>query len=263
MEPAPNSPVDVPRWVDTHCHLFLAKEPAEVLVGRAVAAGVDWVMVPGTHLAGSQQARDIVSSLPGRALWSAGLHPHDAIHWPTQQGRITALALDADAIGECGLDYYRDLSPREAQRDAFADQLALASGLAKPVIVHCRDAFRDVYDAVAAADLGERAVMHCWTGGPKWTRRFDELGVTFSFAGPLTYATADTLRLSAATAPPGRTLVETDTPYLTPPPNRHLSNEPLNVRRVGEALSAIWGVDVAEVARVTTENAERVFGRPR
>jgi Tat protein secretion system quality control protein TatD with DNase activity len=143
MEPAPNSPVDVPRWVDTHCHLFLAKEPAEVLVGRAVAAGVDWVMVPGTHLVGSQQARDIVSSLPGRALWSAGLHPHDAIHWPNQQGRITALALEADAIGECGLDYYRDLSPREAQRDAFADQLALASSLAKPVIVHCRDALLD------------------------------------------------------------------------------------------------------------------------
>ena len=262
MDPTPNNPSDVPRWVDTHCHLFLADQPAEELVARAVASGVDWVMVPGTHLAGSLEAQAIAGSLPGRALWAAGLHPHDAIHWPGQQGRITALAVEADAIGECGLDYYRDLSPRDAQRSAFTDQLKLAASLAKPVIVHCRDAFSDVYEALTQAALGERAVLHCWTGGPKWTRRFRDLGVTFSFAGPITYATADTLRLGAAEAPRERTLVETDTPYLTPPPDRHRPNEPANVRLIGEALASVWGISTAEVARITTVNAERVFGRP-
>ena len=169
----PPSEADAPRWVDSHCHLFLAEhQPAGDLVRRAVAAGVDWMMVPGTHLAASREAQAVAASLPGRALWSAGLHPHDAIHWPDQQARISALAVEAQAIGECGLDYYRDLSPREAQRRAFSDQLDLAASLHKPAIVHCRDAFGDVYEAVGNAALGERTVLHCWTGGPRWTRRF-------------------------------------------------------------------------------------------
>jgi TatD DNase family protein len=251
-----------PRWVDTHCHLFLAEQPAAKLVSRAVAAGVDWMMVPGTHLAGSLEARALAASFPGRALWAAGLHPHDAIRWPGQQERLSALAVEADAIGECGLDYYRNLSPPDAQRTAFTDQLALAGSLGKPVIVHCRDAFADVYEALGLAGLGEKAVLHCWTGGPKWTRRFRDLGVTFSFAGPITYATAHTVRLGAAQAPPERTLVETDTPYLTPPPDRHLSNEPANVRHIGGALAEVWNADVVEVANITSANAERVFGRP-
>ena len=253
---------DEPRWVDSHCHLFMADREAGDLLDRAAAAGVEWVVVPGTHLAASLEARKIASSFPGKALWSAGLHPHDAIHWPSQQGRITALAVEAHAVGECGLDYYRNLSPKEDQLRAFSDQLGLASSLDKPVIVHCRDAFADVYEALAEAALGERAVLHCWTGGPRWTRRFRELGVTFSFAGPLTYPTGDTVRRGAAEAPPERTLVETDTPYLTPPPDRHLPNESANVRHIGRALAAVWSVEPAEVARLTRAHAERVFGRP-
>lgn len=249
-------------WVDSHCHLFLAETPAEDLMARASRAGVSWVMVPGTHLAGSLEARSTAARLPGRALWSAGLHPHDAVHWPGQQGRLTALAVEADAIGECGLDYYRDLSPREDQRKAFSAQLGLAASLDKPVIVHCRDAFADVFEAVEAAGGGEHTVLHCWTGGPRWTRRFLDLGVTFSFAGPVTYPTGDTVRLGAEQVPPGRALVETDTPYLTPPPNRSEPNEPANVARVGEALGKVWGISSEEVAGITSANAERVFGRP-
>jgi len=169
-------------------------------------AGVDWVMTPGTDLARSLEARALASAFPGRVLWAAGLHPHDAINWSDQQSRLSALAADADAIGECGLDYYRNLSPVDAQRRAFSDQLDLASILDKPIIVHCRDAFADVFELVGQAGLGERTVLHCWTGGPKWTRRFRDLGVTFSFAGPVTYPTGDTVRRGAAEAPPERTL---------------------------------------------------------
>lgn len=257
----PPSPASGARWVDTHCHLFLSDASPVDLLDRAAAAGVSWVMAPGTDLERSLQARALARSNPGRVLWSAGLHPHDAALWPGQSGRIAALAAEADAVGECGLDYYRDLSPRDAQRRAFEDQLRLASDLDKPAIVHCRDAFADVHDLLEDAGIGERAILHCWTGGPRWTRRFRDLGVTFSFAGPLTYGTGDTVRRAAAEAPRERTMVETDTPYLTPPPDRHLPNQPANVVKVGEALADVWGAAVDDVAATTTATAERVFGR--
>ena len=257
----PPRPSGEARWVDGHCHLFMTEQQPGVLLERAAAAGVSWVMTPGTDLERSLQARSLAAAFPGRVLWSAGLHPHDAARWPEQSSRLTALAQEADAIGECGLDYYRNLSPREAQREAFRAQLDLASATAKPVIIHCRDAFSDMYDLLEEAALGANAVLHCWTGGPRWTKRFRDLEVTFSFAGPVTYPTGETVRLGAAEAPPERTMVETDTPYLTPPPERHLPNEPANVLRVGEALAAVWGMDLADVAALTTATATRVFAR--
>jgi len=125
--------------------------------------------------------------------------------------------------------------------------------------VHCRDAFSDVFALLEETGTSGRAILHCWTGGPRWTRRFRDLGVTFSFAGPITYPTGDTVRRAAAEAPIERTMVETDTPFLTPPPHRELPNEPANVVRVGEALAAVWGVAASEVARSTSAVAERGF----
>lgn len=251
-------------WVDSHSHLYMAEEPAELLLQRAAAAGVAWVMCPGTGLDESLAAHRTATAHPDRVLWSAGVHPHDAVTWPEVEGRVAALAADADAVGECGLDYYRDLSPRSVQRDAFAAQLELAVDLGKPAIIHCRDAFADVYDEVERFELGASAVLHCWTGGRKWTRRFAELGVTFSFAGPLTFPTGETIRKAASVVPPDRTMIETDTPYLTPPPHRDegKDNEPAFVPLVGRALAEVWGVDPAEVALSTTATAESVFGRP-
>jgi TatD DNase family protein len=240
----------------------MSDDPAAELLDRASAAGVAWLMCPGTDLQSSLDARSIALAQPGRVIWAAGLHPHDATRWATEGARIEALAVEAAAIGECGLDYYRDLSPREVQRDAFSAQVKLAAHFEKPIIVHCRDAFADIYELLSEAALGERAVLHCWTGGRKWTKRFRELGVTFSFAGPITYETGDTIRLAAAEAPPERTMVETDTPYLTPPPHRREPNEPANVVRVGEALAGVWGMPVEDVASLTTANAVRIFGGP-
>lgn len=247
-------------WVDSHCHLHLAgREPAELL-RRAGDAGVAWLVCPGTDAAGSEQALRLAAAHPGVVYAAVGLHPHDASRWPMEGERIADLAAGAVAVGECGLDFYRDLSPRADQLAALRAQFALAAEMDKPLVIHCRDAFTELFDEVEAAGVGPRAVLHCWTGGGRWTRRFAALGVVFSFAGTLTYPAGDTTRQAAAAAPPERTMVETDTPYLTPPPDRRAPNEPANVVAVGRALAQVWGVSVEEAARLTSANAERVFG---
>ena len=246
-------------WVDTHCHLQLDERGPSTLLERATK--VDWVVAPGVDLESSLASKDLAQQFPGRVLATAGLHPHDANQWLEQADGIANLAPMVAAVGETGLDFYRDLSPRDAQISAFRDQIGLATELGKPVIVHCRDAFADVFSTLVETGAGPRAILHCWTGGPKWTRRFLDLGVTFSFAGPVAFETGETVRLGAALVPPERALVETDTPYLAPPPHRGEVNEPAWVVLVGEALGRVWGLDPGEVARVTSENAARVFGR--
>ncbi len=248
-------------WVDSHCHLHMAEaDPAELLA-RARAAGVDWVVCPGTDAAGSAAALALASRFPSEVLATVGLHPHEASRWRRERDQILELAPAGAAVGECGLDYYRNLSPPDAQREAFREQLLLGAQLDKPVVVHCRDAFADVFALIEETGTGNRCVLHCWTGGPRWTRRFRELGVTFSFAGPVAFETGDTVRRAAAEAPPDRTMVETDTPYLSPPPFRGQPNEPARVVLVGRALAGVWGIDEAEAARLTTATAERVFSR--
>lgn len=246
-----------PRWVDSHCHLFGSNEAPEALLERATQ--VDWVMCPGIDLETSLEARRIAVAHPQRVLWAAGLHPHNASSWTDQEGRLTALIAEADAIGECGLDYYRDLSPRPVQREVFRAHLQLAAQLDKPIVVHCRDAFTDVFQELENAALGERAILHSWTGGPKWTKRFETLGVTFSFAGMVTYPTGDTVRRAVAVAPPERCMVETDTPYLPPQAHRNEPNEPSFVELTGAAVAEVWGMGLSEAAAVTSATARRVF----
>jgi TatD DNase family protein len=244
-------------WVDTHCHLQLADEPADALLARA--PDVAWVVAPGTDLETSRASVELADRFGDRVLATAGLHPHDAERWAVEADGIAELVGSVAAIGETGLDYYRDLSPRQAQRDAFAAQLALAASADLPIIVHTRDAFSDVFDLVEAHARPDRVVLHCWTGGPRWTRRFRDLGVTFSFAGPVAFETGETVRFGAAEVPPDRCFVETDTPYLAPPPHRGEPNEPAHVALVGAALAEVWGMDVAEVSRLTSARATEVF----
>lgn len=248
-------------WVDSHCHLHMGAEPPAVLIDRAVAAGVDWIVCPGTDAESSEAARAIAEAHPERVVWTAGLHPHDAVRWTDERDRIGELAVAASAVGECGLDFYRNLSPRETQIEAFRDQLRLGVELRKPIVVHCRDAFAEVHDEIEAAGAADLAILHCWSGGPRWARRFRDLGVTFSLAGPITFETGDTVRRGAAEVPPERTMVETDTPYLTPPPDRGAPNEPANVVKVGAALAEVWGMDLDRVASLTSAAAARMFGR--
>ena len=199
--------MEMPQWVDSHGHLFLVDDDPSDVLDRASNAGVGWLMCPGVDVPTSEASAALASRFPDRVQWAAGLHPHDAQDWSKAADRITELAQDADAIGECGLDWYRNLAPKQDQITAFSQQVELGKSLGKPIIIHCRDAFRDVFTILEDADLGEQAVLHCWTGGTRWTKRFAELGVTFSYAGPLTYRGDDTLRLGARFAPPERTMI--------------------------------------------------------
>jgi TatD DNase family protein len=248
------------RWVDTHCHLQLDERDPVLLLERA--SEVDWVVVPGVDLKSSERAARLAADHPGRVLATVGLHPHDAGRWPEQGAGLTELAPAAWAIGETGLDFYRDLSSRADQIRVFRRHVGLALDLGKPIVVHCRDAFANVIEILEETGVGPQTVMHCWTGGPKWTRRYLDLGVMFSFAGPVAFETGDTVRLGAAQVPPDRALVETDTPYLAPPPHRGQPNEPAWVALVGAALAGVWGLEVEQVARVTSANATRVFLPP-
>lgn len=168
---------------------------------------------------------------------------------------------NVSAIGETGLDFYRELSPRAQQEASFRDQIAMTLDVGKPIIVHCRDAFSEVHRIVEETAVGPQTILHCWTGGTRWTRRFLDLGVTFSFAGPIAFETGETIRLGAELVPPERAMVETDTPYLAPPPHRGEQNEPAWVSFVGSALATVWGLTVENVADVTSANAARVFRR--
>ncbi|MFV2000709.1 MAG: TatD family hydrolase [Acidimicrobiia bacterium] len=250
-------------WVDTHGHLFLIETETSVVLDRAQARGVDWLVCPGVDVPTSEASRALANRFPSTVRWAAGLHPHEAESWSESAERIAELATEAHAVGECGLDWYRNLAPRASQLSAFKSQLQIAVDLEKPIIIHCRDAFRDLYDILEDAAIGEKAVLHCWTGGTRWTKRFDGLGVTFSFAGPLTYSKGETLRLGAAYAPPERTMVETDSPYLTPEPVRGEPNEPANVMYTGGVLADVWGMSTKDVARLTSATAARLFGDPR
>jgi TatD DNase family protein len=244
-------------WVDTHCHLQLDDRSPEELLGRAKE--VAWVVAPGVDLASSLAGVDLAARFPGRVLATAGLHPHEAVQWPEVATEVEALASSVAAVGETGLDYYRMLSPEAAQIAAFRAQTELAVSADRPLIVHCRDAFGDVYGVLEETGAGSRAVLHSWTGGTRWTKRFLDLGVTFSYSGIIAFDTGETIRLGARLVPPERALVETDTPFLAPPPHRGEPNEPGWVPLVGATLARIWGVAPEEVARVTTENATRLF----
>lgn len=246
-------------WVDSHCHLQLAEAEPEALLAEAAAVGVGWIMVPGID-AESSAAAQRLAARDHRIRWAAGLHPHDASQWSHQADRISDLAADADAVGEIGLDFYRNLSPRGVQLDVLRAQIDLAGDRDLPIIVHCRDAFAALFEVLEETGVGPRTVLHCWTAGPRWTRRFRELDVTFSYAGPLAFENGDTVRRGAAEAPPGRTMVETDTPLLSPPPHRHEENRPANVVLIGRALADVWGVPLEDVEATSTAAAERIFG---
>jgi TatD DNase family protein len=245
-------------WVDTHGHIQLGDIPADEVLATGMH-NVAWLVAPGVDVESSRASIDLARRVPDRVKSSAGLHPHDAALWRLVADDIAELAERADAIGETGLDFYRNLAPRGDQIDSFREHIALARCFDKPLIVHCRDAFADIHAILADSDPGPWVVLHCWTGGPRWTKRFLELGVTFSFAGPVAFETGDTVRRGAALVPPERCLVETDTPYLSPPPHRGEHNLPERVAYVGAALAGVWGIDTSEVARTTSVNAARVF----
>ncbi len=247
-------------WCDSHCHLQYEGVPADA-IDRAVLAGVTYMICIGTDTEQSAAAIAIARSHPGRVGATVGLHPHDA---KLQVDSIIPLfdAPEVVAVGECGLDYHYDHSPRPVQRDVFAAQIDLAAERGLALVVHTRDAWDDTFEILLA---GPRVpiVFHCFSGGPAEARRALDLGAWLSFSGIVTFKSAGDLRAAAALAPSDRILVETDSPYLTPVPHRGRPNEPALVPLVGAAVAAARGVPVVEIEETTWANARDVFGESR
>jgi len=252
--------------IDTHCHLnhpdFAGDLPKVLL--RAEEAAVVQIICVGYDLDSSALAVRLVREiLMVRA--AVGVHPHDADTFsPDAEEQVKKLASDRKhvvAIGETGLDYYRDLSPRDAQRAAYRRHIEMARDLELPLIVHSRDAQDDVLAILREHGLPPRgAVMHCMPSDPDFAQRSMELGCYVGIAGPITFRNARRLREIASGLPLDRLLLETDAPYLTPHPHRGQRNEPSYLPLVAASLADAQGVTPGEVAAATTLNARRLFG---
>ena len=252
--------------VDSHAHVQVHQfaHDREAVIAAAFAAGVGQIVVPGVDLESSREAVALASAYLGRLVAGVGTHPHDATTL-TEEALAAQRALAGSpgvvAIGEIGLDYYRNLSPREVQQEALARQLHLARELDLPVILHSRDSHDDLVALVRSAP-GSRGVFHCFIGDKAMARDALDLGFYLSFAGPVTFPRNVELAEVAAWAPADRILVETDSPYLTPPPFRGKRNEPRHVVLVARRLAELRGVPVEEIAARTTANAAALFGLP-
>lgn len=255
-----------PTLTDTHSHVnarqFAADQAA--VLARAFGGGVGRIICPGTDLATSRSAVALAAAHPGAIFAGVGLHPHDAKDFSAATlAELRALAGQPGvvAIGEIGLDFYRNLSPADAQHAAFAAQVALARELDRPIIVHNREA----HDAIMAhlRPLGSvRGVWHCFIGDRRMAQDGLDLGMYLSFAGPVTYPANAVLAEVAAWAPLDRILVETDAPYLAPQGRRGKRNEPANVALVAEKIAALRGLPLADLVAATSANAAALFRLP-
>ncbi len=246
------------RWIDDHCHLELDPARAAAQVAAAAEAGVERLITVGCDVDQSAAYIEASRRHPGVVWATAGVHPHDA---SGGIGGLDALLVEPEvvAVGECGLDYFYERSPRDVQREVFVAQIAMAKAHDLALVIHTRDAWADTFDVLDAEGTPERTVFHCFTGGPDEARRCLDLGAVLSFSGIVTFPTAPELREAAALCPLDRLLVETDSPYLAPVPHRGKRNEPAWVVAVGAAVAAAKGVSVDEVAEATWTTAEATY----
>ena len=251
--------------VDHHCHLDAPDFAADLdgVVGRARAAGVGPIVTISTLVGRLAATLKIAEAYPN-VFCSVGTHPHYAhteLDVPVEEIVRLARHPKIVAIGEAGLDYFYDKSPREAQAQGFRKQIAAAQASGLPLVIHARDADADVAAILedAMANKPFAAVLHCFTSGPELATRALDMGLYISFSGVLTFKKSDALREIAAGVPLDRLLVETDAPYLAPGRYRGKRNEPAYVVETAKELARIKGVSEAEIARATTENFFRLY----
>ena len=249
------------KLIDSHAHLDdrrFEKDRAAI-IARCFEDGIGVVTI-GADLESSREAVRLASR--HRGIWATvGVHPHDAKRVSSETlAELEALAGDAVAIGEIGLDYYRDLSPRDAQRRVLEAQLDLAGRCDLPVILHNRESTDDLLAILRATSPAPRGVVHSFLGDRALADTFLELGLDLGIGGPLTFPKSGALREAVRAVPLDRILIETDCPYLTPVPYRGRRNEPAYVRYVAEAIAELKGLPLDEVAAATTANTRRALG---
>ncbi|MBU0493768.1 MAG: TatD family hydrolase [Chloroflexi bacterium] len=262
------------QFIDSHAHLDDRRfnQDRDQVIARAAQVGVEHIITIGADLESSQAAIDLARQHPG-VYATVGVHPHTARTVDAHTlAALRALCRDwappaIVAVGEVGLDFYRDLSPRDAQRRAFRQQLELADQMDLPVVIHDRDAHQEVLDTLTEW-VRQRAshrlpgVIHCFSGDADLALQFVALGFYIGIDGPVTYPNAHQLFNVARAVPLDHLLIETDCPYLTPQRHRGQRNEPAYVRLVADRIAELRDLPLADVARMTTENARRLFGLP-
>lgn len=260
--------------IDSHCHLADEQFAADLdtVVARARGAGVDRALciVDPLNADEERRAERVAETWPGTGF-AVGVHPHKAHAFGTGAARPDAVAPfvqsafearpGARAIGEIGLDYHYDFAPRRIQVEVFRRQIALARELARPIVIHTREADDDTLDALRSEGGGEvKGVFHCFTGDAAFARRALDLGFHVSFSGILTFRNAASIREAAALVPADRLLAETDAPYLSPVPYRGRRNEPARVSEVIDTLATVRRGGRAETIDATCRSYERLFG---
>jgi TatD DNase family protein len=249
--------------VDSHCHLDDEKfaDDRDAVIERARAAGITAMLAIGT----GEGPPDLEAAIRLAEKYpfiyaTVGVHPHDAAR--ANEDTFIMIEMLAThpkvvAIGEIGLDYYYDFSPRDVQRDVFIKQAEIAKRVEKPVVIHSRDAWDETIRILKEHSDG-RGIMHCFSGGEAEAAQALELGFHLSFGGVLTFPKADAVRRAAQATPEDRLLIETDCPYLAPVPHRGKRNEPAFMMHTIERLSEIRGCPVEQLAQATTRNFERL-----
>jgi TatD DNase family protein len=253
--------------IDSHCHLDNEQFDADrdAVIERALAAGVERMVAIGTGEGPPDLEAGVRLADCHPAFYATvGVHPHDA----SKAGSETYRRLDellrhpkVVALGEIGLDYHYDFSPRETQRDVFIEQMRIARDARKPIVIHTREAWDDTLALIERhwTPTGLPVVMHCFSGGPAEAARCLAFGCYLSFGGILTFPKAVEIREAARTAPADRILIETDAPYLAPVPKRGKRNEPAFVVETARRLAEIRGETLEGIAATTTRNFERLF----
>ena len=252
--------------VDTHCHLDLKQfaEDRDAVIQRALAADVRQIVVPAINLENCPAVLALAEQYES-VFAAVGVHPNDTAVWQDKwidQLREMAQHPKVVAIGEIGLDYYWNKAPKTIQHRALNLQLALADELDLPVILHNRDSSEDMIQLLAEAPISQKAkpgVLHSFSGDLAMARQALAWGYYLGFTGPVTFKKAEALRELILQIPQDRLLVETDAPYLTPQPYRGKRNEPGYVAFVVERIAALFGVETAVMADITTQNARRLF----
>ncbi len=244
------------RWIDNHCHIPPGAD-GDDWVAAARAAGVDKMVTVGVTRERSAEAIAVAARHDG-VYATVGVHPHDATDG---MDGIEELLSEPGvvAIGEAGLDYYYDRSPRAIQQDVFAAHIGLAHKHELPLVIHTRDAWEDTFDILDREGTPTRTVFHCFTGGPDEAAAGVERGIVISVSGIVTFKNAEDLRNAVTATPLDHLMVETDSPYLAPVPHRGKKNQPANVVHVGAAVAELLDSSIERVAAATTAKAEEFY----
>jgi TatD DNase family protein len=250
-------------YFDSHAHINDERfdEDRDAVIQRALDGGLAGFLNAGADMESSASGVAIAEKYP--AVFAAvGIHPHDA-KTAKEEDYATlakwAMHPKVVAIGEIGLDYHYNLSPKEAQQEVFLRQLDVARQTGLPYIIHDREAHADCLQIIKRAAKGLPGVFHCFSGSLEMAKELLALGLYISFAGPLTFSNSVKLKEIAAAIPPDRILIETDCPYLTPQPHRGKRNEPFHVKLVAAELARLRGLEPDEVGAITYENAKHLF----